>query len=301
MLVAAFAMALVLPLILVAVLFLGGEELSPSGRALDEIPHDLIPLYQAAASRCEGLNWTVLAAVHKVETSFGRGSATSSAGAQGPMQFMPETWRAYAADGDGDGTADINELEDSVVAAAGMLCANGAGDPARLSSALWNYNHSEAYVAEVIDLAAGYGVVTHDPGAALAQTSPSEVLGNPRIVLTGQARADIAQGLVDPRVIAILSAAGNYYTLGISTIKSGHSMYTRNGSVSLHYSGRAVDIYMVNGVPVSASSPSAESLVRWLNSIRTPAPTELGHPFASIAGGANFTDTDHKYHIHIGV
>lgn len=112
----------------------------------DEIPHELIGIYEAAAATCEGLDWTVLAAIHKVETGFGTGRATSSAGAQGPMQFMPSTFESYGVDGDGDHVARINDVEDAIFSAANLLCANGAGDPARLATAIWNYNHSQKYV-----------------------------------------------------------------------------------------------------------------------------------------------------------
>jgi membrane-bound lytic murein transglycosylase B len=70
------------------------------------------------------------------------------------MQFLPSTWRAYGIDGDGDGHADIDDLADAVFSAANHLCANGAADPARLRSALWNYNHSKAYVDRVLEVAA---------------------------------------------------------------------------------------------------------------------------------------------------
>lgn len=78
-----------------ALIAIAGEDVAPSDKALEEIPVDLLPIYQSAASTCDGLDWTVLAAIHKVETSFGLGRATSSKGAQGPMQFMPSTWAAY--------------------------------------------------------------------------------------------------------------------------------------------------------------------------------------------------------------
>ena len=71
------------------------------------IPDRVQRLYQAAAARY-GLPWTLLAGVGMAETAHGRNTATSSAGAQGLMQFMPATWAAYGVDGDNDGRADIN-------------------------------------------------------------------------------------------------------------------------------------------------------------------------------------------------
>ena len=84
--------------------------------------------------------WPYLAAVHFVETRMGRIRGESSAGAQGPMQFLPKTWAAY-------GEGDINSNKDSIRTAARYLKRNGA--PADMRNALWNYNHSYLYVDAV--------------------------------------------------------------------------------------------------------------------------------------------------------
>ncbi len=108
---------------------------------------------RAAASTCPGLPATVLLAIADVETGRGRRTDASPAGAEGPMQFLPGTWAAYGTDGDGDGVADVGNAADALHGAARLLCANGAADPARLRSALWNYNHSRDYVDRVLRLA----------------------------------------------------------------------------------------------------------------------------------------------------
>ncbi|HVX43210.1 MAG TPA: hypothetical protein VHC49_04980 [Mycobacteriales bacterium] len=78
--------------------------------------------------------------------------------AVGPMQFLPGTWAIVGADGNGDGTADPNNLFDAALGAAEYLCAGDRdlSTPAGRHAAVFSYNHSEAYVAEVLGLAALY-------------------------------------------------------------------------------------------------------------------------------------------------
>jgi membrane-bound lytic murein transglycosylase B len=86
--------------------------------------------------------WQVLAAVNFVETAFGKVRSRSTAGAQGPMQFLPATWRAYGLGG------DVHDPRDAILGAANMLRANGA--PGDLARALFAYNHSSRYVTAVL-------------------------------------------------------------------------------------------------------------------------------------------------------
>jgi hypothetical protein len=114
-------------------------------------------LYQLSARYCPGLSWTVLAAIGQVESGHGRNVGPSSAGALGPMQFLPSTWAWAGVDGDGDGKADIMSPYDAVPAAALYLCRAGAGRGGRaLYSAIYSYNHADWYVREVLALAARY-------------------------------------------------------------------------------------------------------------------------------------------------
>lgn len=117
---------------------------------------DFTALYAEAGARF-GVNPAILAAVHMIETG-GRGDTpiASYAGAQGPMQFIPSTFRAYATDGDGDGVANIYDVHDAVHTAAKYLAANGAAS-GNVTNALFRYNHSMAYVNKVISMARGYG------------------------------------------------------------------------------------------------------------------------------------------------
>jgi hypothetical protein len=114
-------------------------------------------LYVLSAQYCPGLSWKVLAAIGQVESGHGRNVGPSTAGALGPMQFLPSTWAFAGVDGDGDGKADIMSPYDAVPAASLYLCRNGAGRGGQsLYNAIFSYNHADWYVKKVLDLAARY-------------------------------------------------------------------------------------------------------------------------------------------------
>jgi membrane-bound lytic murein transglycosylase B len=142
-----------------------------------------------------GIDWSLIAAIGRVESNHGRfrgatlnpdGTSTpeirgpaldggqfafigdSDGGrfdhdsqydrAVGPMQFIPTTWRSYAVDGDGNGTTDPFDIDDAALGAANYLCVAG-GDLRNDSGqrrAVFAYNHSDQYVAQVLALARAY-------------------------------------------------------------------------------------------------------------------------------------------------
>jgi hypothetical protein len=122
------------------------------------VPSSYLMLYQESAKEyCPGLSWTVLAAIGEIESGDGANVGPSSAGALGPMQFLPSTWAEWGIDGFGQtGAPDIMNPLDAVPSAARMLCADGAGNSATLSGAIFAYNHATWYVNEVLALASEY-------------------------------------------------------------------------------------------------------------------------------------------------
>jgi hypothetical protein len=138
----------------------------PSRAATADIPAGYLRSYQAGARRCPGLSWTVLAAIGKVESDHGRAglpgvrSGWNHAGAAGPMQFgigvgrAGNAWATYARDFDRDGRTSVYDPGDAIPAAADYMCAAGA--PRHLDRALFAYNHSPAYVANVKRQARSY-------------------------------------------------------------------------------------------------------------------------------------------------
>jgi hypothetical protein len=115
-----------------------------------EVPKRLVPIYEEAAARYRlgARGASVLAAINFAETSFGTNVATSSAGAEGPMAFLPSTWAEWGVDGDGDGRADIFSEADAIFGAANYLRDSGA--PGHWSKAVFAYNHAGWYVEKVL-------------------------------------------------------------------------------------------------------------------------------------------------------
>jgi hypothetical protein len=130
-----------------------------SETASNQLPTSYLQLFQESAARyCPGLSWTVLAAIGQIESGDGANDGPSSAGALGPMQFLPSTWAIWGIDGFGEtGVPDINNPYDAVPSAARLLCLDGAAaGGAALSDAIFDYNHANWYVSEVLSLAAEY-------------------------------------------------------------------------------------------------------------------------------------------------
>jgi membrane-bound lytic murein transglycosylase B len=109
--------------------------------------------YYQAAQAATGVGWSYLAAINFVETDFGRVAGPSTAGAQGPMQFLPATWAIY-------GRGSIHRPKDAILAAAHLLAAHGAAQ--NIAAALHAYNPSWRYVDAVLRYARR---LRHDPHA----------------------------------------------------------------------------------------------------------------------------------------
>ncbi len=130
-----------------------GPDLPTAWRIVEPAPLDDLARYYREAEAEFGVQWSYLAAIHLVETRMGRIRGTSTAGAQGPMQFIPATWERY-------GEGDINSDRDAIRAAARYLRANGA--PGNMANALFRYNQSQRYVRAVTAYAE---VMRADPDA----------------------------------------------------------------------------------------------------------------------------------------
>ena len=112
----------------------------PAWRIVEPAPRRDLKRYYRKAERVFGVPWEYLAAINLVETRMGRIRGVSTAGAQGPMQFIPPTWAIY-------GRGDVNDNHDAIMAAARYLKARGA--PRDMGRALYSYNNDVRYVRAV--------------------------------------------------------------------------------------------------------------------------------------------------------
>jgi membrane-bound lytic murein transglycosylase B len=102
-------------------------------------PQTLLGYFKSTQARFH-VPWQYLAAIEFVETKFGRIHGLSTAGADGPMQFIPATWARY-------GRGDVHDQRAAIEGAARYLTANGA--PRDMADALYHYNPSIDYVRSV--------------------------------------------------------------------------------------------------------------------------------------------------------
>lgn len=298
----------------------------PVGGDLISIPIEFINIYKAAANKY-GIDWYILAAIHKIETDFSQVLEVSSAGAVGPMQFMPQTWSGwsnpnagpneydtdperiaryggYGEDGNDDGIADPYNLTDAVFGTAHMIAANGYMQDGE--EAIFVYNHSWGYVNSVLAVRDRikflYG--QEYDGKTLVEIVNS-VLSNPNISLSSNAKKDLKSGVIDARIIRIMDKLGQKYSYYVPVLRTGHTQKVKGTNrESLHFTGRGLDISMVNGVSVFKQQNAGSDAYKMCEDILSIPDIdiyEVGSPWTFNSPIKTFTNADHKDHIHVGV
>lgn len=194
-LVATKGLIVVTPVVLVLLLSVQMQSFARPNTA--DIPNVALAAYVAGTEGygCDGLDWSIVAAIGKIESDHGRfggatadGNGTTSppiigvaldgspgvmaiadtdAGlldgdavwdrAVGPMQFIPTTWNSFAIDADGNGRKEPQNFFDAAATTARYLCASApASGPLDVEAAIRRYNNSAAYVADVLEVARTY-------------------------------------------------------------------------------------------------------------------------------------------------
>ncbi|WP_307818421.1 C40 family peptidase [Streptomyces sp. MBT62] len=259
----------------------GSSGTQPSAGALTDIPPDYLVLYMDAADTCPGLQWSVLAAIGKIESDHGRSplpgvhSGTNEAGARGPMQFLLATFKEVVAKHPlpqgGATPPSPYDAHDAVYAAAAYLCGSGARDGKDLPGAIKAYNHADWYVSDVLTQAQAYtggadfGNDTAPTTAALQAINyaqgqlglPYEWAGN------GPATGDLgfdcsgltkaayaAAGITLPRTAQTQFDAGPHVTVG-QQLKPGDLVFYDNPDGGIHHVG----LYIGGGQMIDAPRP----------------------------------------------
>ncbi|MFJ9710826.1 NlpC/P60 family protein [Streptomyces sp. NPDC101234] len=250
--------------------FSGGSAAAlPSKQALADIPSYMLALYQRAAPECPGLPWTVLAAIGKVETDHARNpTMISTAGAVGPMQFLPSTFTSYAYPVPPGGKNPPTPWDpvDAAYAAARLLCANGAKNGENLRRAIWHYNHDDAYVNRVLKIADNYAAAAPAPtkAASTAVAFARAQLGTPYVWggdgpaeggfdCSGLTQAAYhAAGISIPRVAQDQYDAGPHLPKGTQPAPGDLLFFGTSPSTITH-----VSLYIGGGQAIDAPHPGA--------------------------------------------
>jgi cell wall-associated NlpC family hydrolase len=266
---------------------------APVVTTVGDIPAAYLADMQAAvAARCPGLSWTVLAGIGKVESDFGTStlpgvsSGANRQGAEGPMQFEPATFAAYGivAPGGAD-PASPYDPADAIFSAASLLCADGGGHPAQLYSAIFDYNHSDAYVTLVLAYADEYGRLaaggSASPGderglGSVIVADAESYLGTPYVwggenPRTGFDCSGLVQWVYAQAGLSLPRVAQDQYDAG-PRVPTGAPLYP--GDLVFFGSGPSgvdhVGIYVGNGTMIDA--PDTGAVVRFDRVASVPLP-----------------------------
>jgi len=261
---------------------------APAARA-DTIPPAYLRLYRMAGARFD-VPWTVLAAIGAVETDHGRSPAPGVRSGlnafgccAGPMQFnltdgAPSTWQRYGTDGDHDGRADPYSSTDAIATAGRYLRALLDTNHNELEQAILGYNHSPAYVADVLARARGYAdrapgqLVESGVASSISAACAAEAAGMPggpvdlraghrltaprayRPLPTWALAGSGSSVLIDARLYDDVTWIAHYYRLRVTAAReAGHNT---------HGDGTAVDLVPAGGVTQQVWDASAGRLAR---------------------------------------
>jgi hypothetical protein len=224
----------------------------------------------AVTARRTRADWTVLFGILRAR------------GADGPTPASPTKLRALAASAAGV-RAETNSLSSTLLV--------GDEELAERAAALARYAKAVGLDTLVDGL--------EESGSSLGE----RVLADERITIYPSGRADIALGRIDVRVLALVEyLAETYGQVTVSSLESGHRLFSRPGVLSAHVFGRAVDIAALGGIPILGNQEAGgitEHAVR--NILRLPAELQPRQVISLFGlGGPSFPLPDHDDHIHVG-
>ncbi len=130
------------------------------------------------------------------------------------------------------------------------------------------------------------------------------VLADENLSIYQCGREDIATGQIDRRVLAVLEyLVSKGFKLTITALKCGHSLMTTSGNISEHSTGDAVDIAVIDGVPVTGHQGPGTLTDQLIKDVLQLQGTMHPHQVISLEdlpGETSFAMADHYDHVHIG-
>jgi hypothetical protein len=130
------------------------------------------------------------------------------------------------------------------------------------------------------------------------------LLGDKRISIYPGGRGDLHAGRIDVRVIVLIRfLAEAHGQVTVSSLESGHRLYSRPGVVSAHIYGLAVDIAALGGETITGHNQLPGSVTEQAvrNMLLLPAEVRPVQVISLLGlGGPSFPMANHDDHIHAG-
>ncbi|MBC7460832.1 MAG: hypothetical protein H7287_05680, partial [Thermoleophilia bacterium] len=255
------------------------------------------------AARGTGTDWSLLAAIAWQEHDFRSSGALLGAG------LSPAAWKTYGSDGNGDGTVSRTNRSDQARTVATYLADARSTETAALR-AYYAASHPSYHVRRTVFLADWFGALgttaltrglsSDEAKAELAQ----RVLADKGADIYEAGRGDIEAGLVDPRVLMTIELLrARFGSVHVTSLISGHNVFTAGGNVSLHSMGQGIDIGALGGEVITPSTQTRGSNI-WRAVRELLLLPESSQPKEIISlwdmGGASFALPDHDDHLHVG-
>lgn len=281
------------------------DNFTPTGRIPEMKPLETSQMEMVAdATVGSAASWNVVIAVAWMDSQWGNKVAGSFIGSR----FSTAEWNTYKTDGNSDGVVDRASAEDQVATTVAYF--NAHSTELGVRPALVKYfDRNPAQVQKALRLSSFYkaygkaALVDGLDDAAAQREIIERVLDNERVDIYDGGRSDIDFGLIDPRVLVTMEFIANRYgQIGVTSLVTGHSVFTTSGNVSLHSMGQAMDIATVSDISINGHQQRNSITTKVLRDIllmpKSMQPAELISLWD--LGGPSFALSDHADHIHIG-
>ena len=278
---------------------------------LKTISHELAGRFAAAGRRYQ-VGWTVLAALAREESNYGMKKGHGLVGSR----LSDADFNRYALHAGRTAPITRSDPGDALAAVADYLKVHGASreamNPGKSTAALTAYLGSRDAAERVTANAAFLGALgTHGLQHGLAASAKRlqlRVAHDKRVVFYAGGRRDVEQGRVDTRVLLVAEYLANSFGhVRLSSLVTGHSLFSSSGNVSAHVYGRAVDVAEVGHVaiynnqePGSVTERAVKLLLMLPGKVEPRQIISLLDLDGPSGNRGSFSLADHDDHIHVG-